>query len=73
VINDGLDLVLFFSIDDVRWRSGIHGAVDGVLLDGSKQGYVKYWMYIPRRWKAYLKCNGIDNTFYFEGSVAPWS
>ena len=72
MIDNGLDFVLFFSINDVRWRSGIHGAVDGVLFDGSKQRCVEYRVYVPGRRKAYLKCDGIDNALHFEGSVTPW-
>jgi hypothetical protein len=73
VINNGLDLVLFFSINDVRWRSGIHGAVHRVFLDGGKERGVKHRVYIPGRREAYFKCNWIDNTLHLEGSIAPRS
>jgi hypothetical protein len=73
VIDNGLDFILFFSINDVRWRSGIHGAVERVFFDQSEQGCMEHEVYIPGQRKAYLKCHRINNVLHFEGSVMLWS
>jgi hypothetical protein len=70
VIDNGLDFVLFFPINDVRWRSGVHGTVNWVLFDSGKEGGVKYGVHVPRGRETQLKCDRIDNALHLEGSVA---
>jgi hypothetical protein len=72
VIDNGFDFILFFSINDIRWQSGVHWAVNGVFVDGGKQGSVEYGVNIPRHGKSYFKCHRIDNVLHFEGSIMLW-
>jgi hypothetical protein len=72
VIDNSLNFILFFSINDIRWQSVIHRAVDGVFFDRGKQGCMEYQVNVPRCRKAYLKCHRIDNMLHFEGSITLW-
>ena len=47
VVDDGLDLILLFTFDQIRWRAREVGSVSSSLLIGQEEGCVKYVMDAP--------------------------
>jgi hypothetical protein len=72
VASDGLDLVLFFVVDKVRWGPREVFSVFFCLHVRGQEGGVEYRVDGPLRGEAELIHYWGDNPFDQKGSMPPW-
>jgi len=72
VASDGLDLILFFIVDKVRWGSREVFSIFFCLYVRGQEGGVEYRVDGPLGGKAELVHHWGDNSFDQKGSVPSW-
>ena len=50
-VQNGLDFIFFFSIDQIRWRALIVVPMEHSFMIGGEKIGVEYWVYAPLLWQ----------------------